>query len=154
MVKRLRMDHPEEMPLKGGIVALCPHHGHLPYFRRLTILYVQSANVPIQRSTAYRPLILLAISCALEWWDVRTPVAILNVFDFLDYTYFKISISLILKFSRLLVSFASLAESCEISIEHPSMGLASLAQLYTLSMNKSQELMVFYGRQKLTSAKN
>ena len=34
-------------------------------------------------------------SCALEWWDVRTPGAILNVFDFLDYTYFKISISLI-----------------------------------------------------------
>ena len=108
-VKRLRMDHPEEMPFKGGIVALCPYHGHLPYFRRLTILYVQSANVPIQRSTAYRPLVLLAIVHAhLEWWDVRTPGAILNVFDFLDYTYFKIS--LILNFSRLLVSFASLAE--------------------------------------------
>ena len=77
------------MPLKGGIVALCPYHGHLLYFRRLTILYVQSANVPIQRSTAYRPLVLLAIvsycSCALEWWDVRTPGAILNVIDFLDY---------------------------------------------------------------------
>ena len=54
--KRLRTDHPEEMQLKGGIVALCPYHGHL--FR---ILYVQSANVPIQRSTAYRPLVLSAI---------------------------------------------------------------------------------------------
>ena len=43
---------------------------------------------------------------ALEWWDVRTPGAILNVFDFLDYTYFKF----LKQFSRLLVSFASLAE--------------------------------------------
>ena len=38
------------------------------------------------------------------------PGEIFNVFYFLDYTYFKISISLILKFPRLLVSFASLAE--------------------------------------------
>ena len=36
-------------------------------------------------------------------------LAILNFFDFLDYTYLKFFI-LILKFSRLLVSFASLAE--------------------------------------------
>ena len=27
--KRLRTDNPEEMPLKGGIVALCPYQGHL-----------------------------------------------------------------------------------------------------------------------------
>ena len=55
-------------------------------------------------------------SCALEWWDVRTPGAILNVFDFLDY------------FPRLLVSFASLAEllipyclsnSCGLSVIYP-----------------------------------
>ena len=88
--KRLRTDHPEEMPLIGGIVALCPCHGHLPGFRRLTILYVQAANVPIQRATAYRPLAFYSYcSCTLEWWDVRTPGTILNVFDFLDYTFFK-----------------------------------------------------------------
>ena len=44
-------------------------------------------------------------SCTLEWWDVRTPGAILNVFDFLDYTYFKF-----FNFPCLLISFASLAE--------------------------------------------
>ena len=51
-------------------------------------------------------LIVSYCSCALEWWDVRTPGAILNVFDFLDYTY----LNFILNFPRLLVSFASLAE--------------------------------------------
>ena len=109
--KRLRTDHPEEMPLKGGIVALCPYHVHLPHFRRLTIIVctVSKRSYPtVHRISSTR--IVSYCSCALEWWDVRTPGAILNVFDFLDYTYFKISISLILKFSRLLVSFASLAE--------------------------------------------
>ena len=47
MYSQFTADHPEEMPLKGGTVALCPYYGHLPGFRRLTILYVQSANVPI-----------------------------------------------------------------------------------------------------------
>ena len=37
------------------------------------------------------------------------PGAILNVYDFLDFTYFNF----FLIFPRLLVSFASLAESCD-----------------------------------------
>ena len=32
--KRLRTDHPEKMPLKCGIVALCPYHGHLAGFQK------------------------------------------------------------------------------------------------------------------------
>ena len=43
--------------------------------------------------------------------------------------------------------------SREISIEHPSVGLASLVPIIII-MNKSQDLTVFHGRQKLTSAKN
>ena len=50
------------------------------------------------------------------------PEAFLNIFDFLDYTFFNTFLKNLKQFSRLLVSFASLAESREISIEHPSVG--------------------------------
>ena len=73
-------------------------------------------------------------SCAVEWWDVRTPGAILNVFDFLEYTYFHY---FLITYFKMLVSFASLAEiyiSREISVEHPSVGLSSLAQSREISI--------------------
>ena len=90
--KTLRMDHPEEMPLNGGL-----SHSVLTTvtFHSLEDLQycTYSQQTLVHRiSTTH---IVSYCSCALEWWDVRTPGAILNVFDFLDYTYFKISISLI-----------------------------------------------------------
>ena len=60
---------------------------------------MQSANVP----NGTPPIVH---SHFIEWWDVRTPGAFLKIFDFLDYTFFF----LFFNFSRLLVSFASLAE--------------------------------------------
>ena len=80
------------MPLKGGIVALCPYYGHLPGFRRLTIIVCtvsKRSHLTVLRLSSTR--IVSYCSCALEWWDVRTPGAILNVFDFLDYTYWRAS---------------------------------------------------------------
>ena len=73
------------------------------------LVYVQSANVPLYRTTTYRPLAFSSYcSCALEWWDVCTPQAFLEHFRFSRHIY----IHYILNFNEplLLVSFASLAE--------------------------------------------
>ena len=59
--------------------------------RKYNIFFVREASSPCNGNHFSSLLVngFSVIVCALEWWDVRTLGAILNVFDFLDYTYFK-----------------------------------------------------------------
>ena len=114
------------MKSRGGIVSLCPYHGS-PSRLLEDLQCSQQTFLTGHRlsSTAYRPLAIYTYcSCALEWWDVRTPGGISKLFRFSRLYLFCIILNV--KFKNFLVCES--ASLC--SLNKLFLGVVALKRLY------------------------